>query len=141
MDKSLVRRRALRGRATDAERILWRLLRMRQFVGLKFRRQHPVGPYIVDFYCADRRLAVELDGGQHFTVEGLAYDRRRAEYLAARGIRVVRFTNSELFENAEGVLEMLLLSVGYAMPTRQPRRWPSSDSPSLSGTTSISPNR
>jgi very-short-patch-repair endonuclease len=108
MDKSLVRRRVLRGRATDAERLLWRLLRTRQFVGLKFRRQHPVGPYIVDFYCADRRLVVELDGGQHFTVEGQAYDRRRTEYLAARGIRVVRFTNSDLFENAEGVLEMLL---------------------------------
>jgi type I restriction enzyme M protein len=112
MDKALERRRALRGRATDAERLLWRLLRTRQFVGLKFRRQHPVGPYIVDFYCADRELAVELDGGQHFTVEGQAYDRRRTEYLAARGIRVVRFTNRDLFENAEGVLEMLLLSVG-----------------------------
>jgi very-short-patch-repair endonuclease len=87
MDKALARRRALRGRATDAERLLWRLLRTRQFAGLKFRRQHPVGPYIVDLYCADRRLAVELDGGQHFTVEGLSNDGRRIEYLAARGIR------------------------------------------------------
>ena len=112
METALARRRALRGRATDAERLLWRLLRTRQFVGLKFRRQHPVGHYIVDFYCADRRLAVELDGGQHFTVEGQAYDRRRTAYLATRGVRVVRFTNSELFENTEGVLEMLLLGVG-----------------------------
>lgn len=85
---------------------------MRQFVGLKFRRQHSVGPFIVDFYCPDRQLAVELDGGQHFTIEGLADDRRRTEYLARRGVRVVRFTNSELFENAEGVLEMLRLIVG-----------------------------
>jgi very-short-patch-repair endonuclease len=69
MEMALARRRALRGRATDAERLLWRLLQARQLLGLKFRRQHPVGPYIVDFYCADRRLAVELDGGQHFTVE------------------------------------------------------------------------
>ena len=112
MDTALARRRALRGLSTDAERLLWRLLRMRQLLGLKFRRQHPVGHYIVDFYCADRRLAVELDGGQHFTVEGLAYDRRRTAYLAGRGIHVLRFTNSELFENTEGVLEMLLLSVG-----------------------------
>jgi very-short-patch-repair endonuclease len=79
---------------------------------MKFRRQHPVGPYIVDFYCADQRLAVELDGGQHFTVEGLAYDRRRAEYLVSRGVRVVRFTSLELFENTDGVLEMLGLILG-----------------------------
>jgi very-short-patch-repair endonuclease len=76
-------------------------------MGLKFRRQHPVGPYIIDFYCAELRLAIELDGGQHFTVEGLAYDRRRTGYLAARGVRVFRFTNSELIENTEGVLETL----------------------------------
>ncbi len=112
MDVARTRRRALRGRQTDAERLLWRLLRTRQFLGLKFRRQHPVGPYIVDFYCAERRLAVELDGGQHFTVEGLAYDRRRTEYLASRGVRVVRFTNGDLFENTDGVLEMLLLILG-----------------------------
>jgi very-short-patch-repair endonuclease len=111
MDIALARRRALRGRATDAERLLWRLLRSRQFLELKFRRQHPVGPYILDFYCADRRLAVELDGGQYFTVEGQAYDQRRNDYLARRGIRVLRFTNSELFENTEGVLEMLRQSV------------------------------
>ena len=112
MDMALARRRALRGLATDAERLLWRQLRMRQFFGLKFRRQHSIGPYIVDFYCADHRLAVELDGGQHFTVEGQAYDRRRIEYLAAHGVRVLRFTNSELFENSDGVLEMLRQSVG-----------------------------
>lgn len=112
MVTALTRRRALRGLATDAERFLWRLLRTRQFFGLKFRRQHSVGPYIVDFYCAGRRLAVELDGGQHFTVEGQAYDRRRTEYLASQGVRVLRFTNSELFENTEGVLETLRQSVG-----------------------------
>jgi very-short-patch-repair endonuclease len=112
METARARRRALRGSATDAERLLWRLLRARQFLGLKFRRQHSVGPYIVDFYCADRRLAVELDGGQHFTVEGQAYDKRRTEYLAARGVRVLRFANNELFENTDGVLEVLRQSVG-----------------------------
>jgi very-short-patch-repair endonuclease len=85
---------------------------MRQFLGLKFRRQHSLGRYIVDFYCAERRLAVELDGGQHFTVEGQSYDMRRTAYLARRGIRVLRFTNSELFEDTDEVLEMLLLVVG-----------------------------
>jgi very-short-patch-repair endonuclease len=112
MENALARQRELRGRATDAERLLWRLLRSRQFLGLKFRRQHPVGPYIVDFYCAVRKLVVELDGGQHFTIEGQAYDRRRTEYLAMRGIRVLRFTNSELFENTDGVLEIIRQSTG-----------------------------
>ena len=112
METAPARRRALRGRATDAERLLWRLLRSRQFLGLKFRRQHPVGPYIVDFYCAARRLAVELDGGQHFTIEGQTYDQQRTGYLATRGIRVLRFANNELFENTDGVLEILRQSAG-----------------------------
>jgi very-short-patch-repair endonuclease len=112
METARARRRALRGLATDAERLLWRLLRARRFLGLKFRRQHSIGPYIVDFFCADRRLAVELDGGQHFTVEGRAYDRRRDEYLAACGVRVFRFANNDLFENSDGVLEALRQSVG-----------------------------
>jgi len=107
MDTALARRRALRASSTDAEKLLWRLLRSRQFLSLKFRRQHPVGPYIVDFYCVAHCLAVELDGGQHFTDEGQAYDSRRTAYLARRGIRVLRFTNSELFENTEGVVETL----------------------------------
>ena len=68
------------GLATEAERLLWRLLRGRQFAGVKFRRQHPVGPYILDFYSAERRLAVELDGGQHFTAEGQAYDGSRSDF-------------------------------------------------------------
>jgi type I restriction enzyme M protein len=112
METALARQRALRGRATDAERLLWRLLRSRQFLGMKFRRQHPVGPYIVDFYCAARRLAVELDGGQHFTIEGQAYDSRRTDYLATRGVLVLRFANSELFENTDGVLESIRQSIG-----------------------------
>jgi type I restriction enzyme M protein len=69
VDTSLERRRDLRIRATEAEKRVWGLLKGRQFLGLKFRRQHPAGPYILDFYCASRRVAVELDGGQHFTVE------------------------------------------------------------------------
>ena len=112
MDIALARRRGLRQRATDAERLLWRLLRTRQFLGLKFRRQHSVGPYVLDFYCAGRGLAVELDGGQHFTVEGLEHDRRRTEYLAEFGVRVLRFTNRELFDETDGVLEAIRQAVG-----------------------------
>ena len=112
MDIALARRRELRRAATDAEQVLWRLLRKRQFAGVKFHRQHPVGPYILDFYCAERGLAVELDGGQHFTDEGQEYDRRRTAYLAARGVRVLRFTNRELFEETESVLEAIREAVG-----------------------------
>ena len=120
METALARRRALRGLATDAERSLWRLLRTRRFAGVKFRRQHPVGPFIVDFYCLARRLAIELDGGQHFTVEGQAYDRRRTEYLAGRGVRVIRFTNSELFENSDGVLEAIRQCIGAVLGGGRP---------------------
>ena len=112
MDLALARRRDLRRLATEAERLLWRLLRRRQFAGVKFRRQHPVGPYILDFYSAERRLAVELDGSQHFTVEGQAYDGRRSAFLATRGVRVIRFTNREIFEEADGALEVIRRAVG-----------------------------
>jgi very-short-patch-repair endonuclease len=112
MDLLLARRRMLRRQSTEAERVLWRLLRMRQFRRLKFRRQHPLGPYIVDFYCASRRLAVELDGGQHFTAEGKAYDQWRTDYLASRGVQVLRFTNLDLLTNTEAVLEELWRRVG-----------------------------
>jgi very-short-patch-repair endonuclease len=104
---ALARRRSLRQHATNAEKLLWNRLRARQFFGLKFRRQHPVGPYIVDFYCAVFRVAVELDGGQHFTLEGRAYDEKRTAYLASYGIRVLRFSNRELFEELDGVLDLL----------------------------------
>lgn len=104
---SRFRRRELRRHATDAEHLLWWRLRARQLEGAKFRRQHPVGPYFVDFYCAEHGLAVELDGGQHFSDEGKAYDERRTSYLVARGLRVIRFSNAEVFEELEGVVEAI----------------------------------
>jgi very-short-patch-repair endonuclease len=109
---ALTRRRELRRQATDVEKILWRCLRSRQLLGMKFRRQHSVGPYIVDFFCAEIGLAVEADGGQHFTVEGLLRDERRSEYLAAQGVRVLRFSNRELLEELGAVLEALKRAVG-----------------------------
>lgn len=83
--------RALRWTMTDAERRLWALLRRKQLQGYRFRRQHPVEPYILDFYCFAEKLAVELDGSQHASAEGLAYDGRRGALLAVQGIRVLRF--------------------------------------------------
>jgi very-short-patch-repair endonuclease len=98
------RAQQLRKDATRPERILWSRLRSAQ-MGVSFRRQHPVGPYILDFYCAPKRLAVELDGDQHGTTEGLAHDAARTRFLNAKAIRVLRFTNSDVRENLDGVCE------------------------------------
>ncbi len=81
MDLPLARRRALRKDSPDAEKLLWFHLRAKRFAGFKFRRQHPCDPYILDFYCPRRRLAVELDGGQHFEDAALRYDERRTRAL------------------------------------------------------------
>src|SRR3546814_11909279 len=85
--------RHLRYQLTDCERLLWRQLRNRGLAGFKFRRQHPCPPYVLDFYCAELRLVVELDGGQHFDEAGLAKDRLRTAYLQHHGLEVLRFSN------------------------------------------------
>jgi very-short-patch-repair endonuclease len=102
------RRRTLRREETDAERALWLLLRSRRLGGAKFRRQHAAGPYILDFYCAQARLAIEVDGSQHYTPDGAAGDATRTAYLEAFGARVLRFSNRDVPTNADGVLEAIL---------------------------------
>ena len=94
--------RRLRKGQTDAEQALWKLLRNRQLHGHKFRRQHPLPPYILDFYCVEKKLVVELDGGHHLEQE--AYDKQRTEFLATHGIMVLRFWNDEIFKQPENVL-------------------------------------
>ena len=93
--------RKLRKSMTDTERLLWRQLRAQQLPDSKFRRQHPLGPYIVDFICLSSRLVIELDGGQHV---GNDDDRTRDAWLVGRGYRVLRFWNNEVRENLAGVL-------------------------------------
>ena len=90
---------------TDAERRLWSLLRDRRLNGHKFRRQHPLGPYVLDFACLEHMLAVEVDGGQHAENE---HDRERTAWLEAQGWRVVRFWNNDVLSNAEGVVARLI---------------------------------
>ena len=98
-------RRELRTHGTHAEATLWLRLKGRQLGGYRFRRQFSVGRFILDFYCPETRLAVELDGAGHYTEEGRAYDQARTEYLEqVFGIRVIRFENREVFERMEGVL-------------------------------------
>ena len=104
--------RDLRRNLTDAERALWRHLRQRQIAGLKFRRQHPIGRYILDFVCLEARLVIELDGGQHAHRQGA--DQERTAWLEARGYRVLRFWNTEVFENPEGVMEAILQATAGA---------------------------
>ena len=102
--------RDLRQQMTDAERFLWSRLR-RRFLGAKFRRQVPLGPYIVDFACMRSKLVIEVDGGQH--LENLA-DAARDRWLAENGFRVLRFWNHEVLQNLDGVLERIAMEVGAA---------------------------
>lgn len=99
MDRS--RAKELRNNPTEAERILWQHLRLRQFGGYKFRRQQPLGNYIVDFVCLGKRLVVEVDGGQHNSQH--SYDEQRDAWLEQQGFRVLRFWNNEVLQNVEGV--------------------------------------
>jgi len=96
-------RRRLRKNATDVERKLWSILRSRRMAGLKFFRQYSVGSYILDFYCPERRLAIEVDGGQHADVYGQQHDAHRDSYLRELNIRVIRFWNNDVLQNIEEV--------------------------------------
>jgi very-short-patch-repair endonuclease len=112
------RARTLRHDLTRAERRLWYALRRDQLNGFSFRRQHPVGSFVLDFYCSAARLAIELDGGQH-NEETRRYDEQRSHWLAAKGIRVVRFWNNEVLSNLEGVLVVIASVLAtHATPTR-----------------------
>ena len=107
-EQHVARARHLRRRQTDAERRLWHRLRTRRLGGHKFRRQHSIGKYIVDFYCEDARLVIELDGGGHNEPQQKAYDKRRTSTLEQLGLTVLRFWNHELLLNTEQVLEVIL---------------------------------
>jgi len=96
-------RRRLRKDATDAERKLWSILRNRQMSDVKFFRQYGIGSYVLDFYCPERRLAIELDGGQHADVRGQEHDAKRDTYLRELNIRVLRFWNNDVLQNIEAI--------------------------------------
>ena len=96
--------RNLRHHSPDAEAILWLRLKNGQVEGVKFRRQQPIGKYIVDFVCFERKLIVEVDGGQHNTTEGIKKDSARTAWLENEGFHVVRFWSDETITNTEGVV-------------------------------------
>jgi len=99
--------RELRKTQTDAEQLLWKLLRNRRFADKKFRRQHPIGRYILDFYCDDEKLAIELDGGQHNEEHAKSYDAERSRFLNEQGIHVLRFWNNDVLQKMDSVLAFL----------------------------------
>ncbi|MBI4426742.1 MAG: endonuclease domain-containing protein [Candidatus Kerfeldbacteria bacterium] len=107
LTKYVDRRRSLRRDSSKAEVVLWNALKTKQFMGLKFRRQHSIGNYIADFYCRELRLVVEVDGDSHGAVHQQAYDRRRTAWLQSMFFRVVRFTNDDVLHNLDGTLERL----------------------------------
>ena len=107
----------LRTNATEAEQKIWYFLRNRQFEKFKFRRQHPIGVYIVDFVCLEQKLIVEIDGGQH--AERVQYDERRTNALSAKGFRLLRFWNNEVMQNTNAVLETIFAELN-ACPSPQP---------------------
>ena len=98
--------RKLRSELTEAETHLWQHLKARQVCDKKFRRQHPVGNYILDFACIEARLAIEVDGGQHSEMQ--SQDNLRTAWLETQGWKVLRFWNNEVLQNIEGVLEKVL---------------------------------
>ena len=104
MINSTARARRLRREQTPEEKELWRLLRAGRFAGFKFRRQHPVGRYFLDFYCPAARLSIELDGSQHGSREHREYDQARSRFLQENGIEEMRIWNSHWQHNREGLL-------------------------------------
>ncbi|HMP66736.1 MAG TPA: endonuclease domain-containing protein [Pyrinomonadaceae bacterium] len=109
-------RRELRKNLTPAEAAFWKLVKGSKLEGRKFVRQHSVGNYILDFYCASEKLAIELDGARHFSGEGAAEDRERTAWLKSRGISVVRFENREVFEETEWVLDVIRSNFRFGPP-------------------------
>ncbi len=97
--------RELREKQTPAEALLWQLLRNRQLLGFKFRRQHQFGDYIADFYCHEARMVIECDGSAHDPNEQWHRDQNRDAYMIAQGMRVLRFTNEQILNDTERVLE------------------------------------
>ncbi len=107
MKEQIEKSRQLRKNMTPQERKLWYIIRNRQFYGYRFRRQFPIGQYIVDFICREKKIIIEIDGGQHNEIKNILYDNKRTEYLISEGYKVLRFWNNDIDKNIDGVYEKL----------------------------------
>lgn len=103
------KRTILRNNMTTAEQKLWKQIKNRKLFGVKFRRQYSIGPYIVDFFATQHKLAIEVDGAIHLNRESIEYDAFRDEYLKSMGIRVLRFSNEKIEQDIDRTLEMIKL--------------------------------
>ena len=117
------RARTLRKSTSSAERLLWRGLRSRQVDGARFRRQHPIGSYIVDFVCLERHLVVEVDGSQHTEDDHIVSDARRDRWLGGEGYRVMRVSTTDVYTNLAGVLDTIWAAL-RDQPSARPERHP-----------------
>ena len=112
-------RRRLRKVATKTERLLWKYLKKKRLDGYKFRRQYSIDNFIVDFYCVEKKLVIELDGESHNRKEIQIYDKVRQEYIETFGIKIIRFSNSDIFKNIDQVIEDIRLSLKQQAPNSQ----------------------
>ena len=116
----LARARKLRREMTTQERKLWQRLRHNQLYGIKFRRQHPIGRFVLDFFCYEHKLAVEIDGDSHYQPDQQEYDQARTDWLAQYDIRVIRFTNRDVDRNIESVLDEIARSCRVDVDSSSP---------------------
>jgi very-short-patch-repair endonuclease len=113
---------SLRQNMTESELLLWSKIKGKQLANYTFYRQRIIGDYIVDFYCPKVKLIIELDGGQHFSEEGIKADKKRDSYFKNQGITVLRYTNVDVLENIEGVIENILAYLGKFQNIHSPFR-------------------
>ena len=106
--KTIPLRRSLRRDTTPAEKLFWSKVAQKQFLNLKFRRQHGIGNYVVDFYCPEKKLIIEIDGDTHAVGTGAELDKERTFYLETLGYKVVRYANRAVMFNVEGVFQDLV---------------------------------
>ena len=118
MSQQLKSAKSLRSNQTNVESKLWYHLRAHRFMGLKFKRQKPIGSYIADFVCWERKLVIEVDGGQH--AEQVEYDIKRTQYLESEGYKVLRFWNNQVMHELESVLEKIRVEIALS-PTPLPQ--------------------
>jgi very-short-patch-repair endonuclease len=112
------KRRFLRNHSTKTEKLLWRYLRKSQVKGCKFRRQYSVGAFVIDFYCAELKLAIEVDGPTHLGKETKEYDEVRQKYIEAFEIQFLRFTNEEVLENLDKVIAIISKKIDELRETK-----------------------
>jgi very-short-patch-repair endonuclease len=114
LTKQRTRARKLRRDMTDAERIIWNGIRAHRMLGMNFRRQTPIGPFIVDFVCHTAWLIIEIDGGQHYEAENMKRDAQRDAFLVSKGYQILRFSNHDVMTNRQGVLETIATAIVHA---------------------------